>query len=400
MNYSTRRFTAALSVLLLLAGNAATQKLNTSTFPLAQNTHQPSARSVDETTRADKSITPRRDDTQDKACRSDEITEYLLSHGLLPSSLELQEGLLEESTPEVRVIYLVPSDRQPRSEAPIALTNGMKHLQRWYREQSDNGKTFKLHDPIVEIIRSSHETSWFYTNPAGNNPSLYLWFNSVSEASAKFFDQNYTYVIYVDVEAPGQAVGGSGGVTLLPQHDILGMIGQNALEPRVCRWVGGLGHELGHALGLPHPPECDSHQAPDNSIPCQSLMYLGYLIYPDTYLLADNKDRLNQSPFIVPLPPNAAEFNCSNLLGDMGRPAIHSVAFTGTKKLTIAGEHFGSAARLLINNEERTDFITSISDSTIRVKGKSKKLGLTAGDNTIQVFNTSGTVSNVFILRL
>ena len=388
----------AVVVLLLLAGSAATQRLNSSTFTRAQDNNPPSARSVDETTQADNSITPGLE-TPYQACRSGEITDYLLSQGLLSSSTE-QERLLEESIPEVRVIYLVPSDSQSRSEAPIALANGVKHLQRWYWEQSGNGKTFKLHDPIVETIRSSHEATWFYTNPSGNNPSLYLWFNSVSEASAKFFDQNYTYVIYVDVEAPGQAVGGSGGVALLPQHDILGMIGQNTVDPRVCRWVGGLGHELGHAFGLPHPPECDSHQAPDNSIPCQSLMYLGYLTYPDTYLLADNKDKLNQNPFIAPLQLSTQPLGCSTLLGDIGRPSIDSVDFNGTKKLTVFGDKFGSASRLSINNQDRTGFITSISDNTIRVKAKSKKLGLTAGDNTIQVFDTSGSASNVFILRL
>jgi hypothetical protein len=403
VNYPTRTFTTALAVLLLLAGTAATQKLNTPIFSLAQITHDSFAVGVAQAKQPhgpEENRNPTPDDTQDRPCRSDEIREYLLQHGIVPPSIEIEERLLAAPTPEVRVIYLVPSDRQPRSEAPIALTNGIKHLQRWYWEQVGNGKTFKLHDPIVEIMRSSHDTRWFSTNPAGDNPSLYLWFNSINDASAKFFDPNYTYVIYIDVEAPGQAVGGNGGVALLPQHDILGMIGQNTLEPKVCRWVGGLGHELGHALGLPHPPECDSHQSPDNSFPCQSLMYLGYAIYPDTYLLADNKDKLNQSPFIVLLQLNAEPFNCSNLLGDLARPSINSVDFNGTKKLTVSGQKFGIAPRLLINSEDRTDFITGISDTTIRVKGKSKKLGLKAGDNTVQVFDTGGTASNVFLLRL
>ena len=129
-------------------------------------------------------------------------------------------------------------------------------------------------------------------------------------------------------------------------------------------------------------------------------MYLGYLLYPDTYLLSDNKDKLNQSPFIVPHELSTAPFDCSNLLGDIVRPTIDAVDFNGNKKLTVLGERFGSAPRLLINNEDRTDFITSVSDTRLRVKGKSKKLGWKTGDNTLQVFDASGGGSNIFTLRL
>jgi hypothetical protein len=345
MNYPTRTLTTALAVLLLLADSAATQKLNTPTFSPAQITYEKFAGGVDGTKQArgqKKDLKPLPGDTRDKACRSDEIREYLLRRGIIPPSKKLQARLLAGSTPEVRVIYLIPSDRQPRAEAPTALANGIKHLQRWYWEQLGNGKTFKLHEPIVENKRSTHETSWFSTNPAGDNPSLYLWFNSINDASATFFDPSYIYVIYVDVEAPGQAVGGAGGVALLPQHDILGMIGQNANEPNVCRWVGGLGHELGHALGLPHPPECDSHQSPDNSFPCQSLMYLGYSIYPVTYLLSDNKASLNQNSFIVSFQLNTAPFGCSNLLSVLIESVIPRVGgVAGNQQIKLTGSFAG-----------------------------------------------------------
>ena len=63
--------------------------------------------------------------------------------------------------------------------------------------------------------------------------------------------------------------------------------------------IGGLGHELGHALGLPHPPGCD----PWDPMTCDdlealSLMHDGYAPYPDTYLLPDDKEILIRSPFI------------------------------------------------------------------------------------------------------
>ena len=110
------------------------------------------------------------------------------------------------------MIYVVPSDREPRSDAILALGNGMKHLQRWYLDQLNNGQTFQLQDSIVEVKRSSPSTIWFSTNPASDNPALNLWFNSINDASAHFFDPDYIYVIYVDVNAPGQLTGGGGGV--------------------------------------------------------------------------------------------------------------------------------------------------------------------------------------------
>jgi hypothetical protein len=54
----------------------------------------------------------------------------------------------------------------------------------------------------------------------------------------------------------------------------------------------------------------------------------------------------------------------------------------------------------MINNADKTDFITSLSDALIRIKGKARKLGLKAGDNSIQVFDSSGGASNIFILQL
>jgi hypothetical protein len=117
------------------------------------------------------------DDNREKNCRSDEIRDHLSGLGIVPPSQQAQESLLEGATPEVRLIYLVPSDMQPRPEVPITLANGIKHLQRFYWEQMGNGKTFTLHDPVVEVLRSSHEREWFYTNPAGDNPSLFCTFN-------------------------------------------------------------------------------------------------------------------------------------------------------------------------------------------------------------------------------
>ena len=78
---------------------------------------------------------------------------------------------------------------------------------------------------------------------------------------------------------------------------------------------------------------------------------------------------------------------------------ILSASLDTPKKLTISGRNFMPPARVIINNSDRTGFITEASNTIIKLKGKAKKLGLRPGDNSIQVIDSTGAASNVFILR-
>jgi photosystem II stability/assembly factor-like uncharacterized protein len=81
-------------------------------------------------------------------------------------------------------------------------------------------------------------------------------------------------------------------------------------------------------------------------------------------------------------------------------PVIASVVFDGKKHLTISGSSFGDAPRVLINGEDRSDHIDTSSDSEVKLIGKIKKLGLRAGNNTVQVVTSDTVSSNVFTLSL
>ena len=80
-------------------------------------------------------------------------------------------------------------------------------------------------------------------------------------------------------------------------------------------------------------------------------------------------------------------------------PVINAASFDGRKHLTISGSDFGTSPQVLINGQDKRDWISSASDVEITVVGKAKKLGLKSGSNTIQV--TSGQLSsNIFTIAL
>jgi len=211
--------------------------------------------------------------------------------------------------PEVRMVYLVPSDRAYRGDYAQAIENAIRDVQIWYQDQMGNGETFSLDKTVVQPFVTPHPASWYATNDAGSDQSLWFWFKALADGFALtgggFNDPNNRWVFYIDADpACGQATGAAAGVALLPANDLRGLVGEANVPPCVgqppdtkglCRWFGGLGHELGHALGLPHPVPCPGG-ATDGALMC-----LGYITFPDTYLLPADKASLGTSPFLSPL---------------------------------------------------------------------------------------------------
>lgn len=227
--------------------------------------------------------------------------------------------------PVVRIVYLVPADRVPRTDYVDRLTAAVEHLRIWFRNEMGDGTTFRLHAPVVEVVRSSQVASWYRVNPSGD-PVVWFFNNVVTDAflltGARFFDPNNTWVLYVDSDpACGQLTGATSGVAVLPANDLRGLADEPNIPPcvgdppdtaGVCRWVGGLGHELGHAFGLPHPSACvDS----DPTTVCSenALMWLGYTTYPEAYLLNEDRLALTDSPFFSRIGLRQRLPDCSNL---------------------------------------------------------------------------------------
>lgn len=247
--------------------------------------------------------------TQKSKCQS-EVTPDLASKFISRHSFDNRlssETQAEALQKEVRIVYLAPSDKVIRPEYTTAIRNAIVHLQAFYQSQLGGGYTFSLHSPIVETYQTNH-LSAFYSS--GQNASTIGFFSSVLNdgfalSGGAFNDPNYRWIYYVDADtACGQAVGAASGVALLPANDLRGLTGQLNVPAcpnefpdmeGLCRWVGGLGHELGHTFGLPHPPGCD--QGTCSTFASQSLMYLGYITYPNTYFLQEDKAQLLASEF-------------------------------------------------------------------------------------------------------
>ncbi len=206
-----------------------------------------------------------------------------------PRAVDANAGPAPKS---VRIVYLVSADRPVREDFRAAIEMAAKDLQVWYGKQL-GGATFRLNNPVVETVHSGKEAAWFYSHANGPREDDWGFNNGLAEAhrlvGARHGDPEYVWVIYSD--GPGNKGRGGSGVTVLPEDDLLGLIGKHATQKSVQRWIAGLGHELGHAFGLPHPADTEKHG--------DAIMWAGiYGKYPDkTYLTDEDKAILMKSPF-------------------------------------------------------------------------------------------------------
>lgn len=210
--------------------------------------------------------------------------------------------------PDVRAVYLVPSDRTVNPQYQAGVANALLDLQDWYATQL-GGITFRLPDTVVQTVVTPHASSYYATNPAGGFATDFFY-NVVNEGfsltGGLFNDPLHRWLYYVDADIlPGQGGGAAlFGVAELPGADLRGLVGLESTP--ISRWIGGLGHELGHTFGLPHPSTCEPVNTPQ--CPEQALMWLGYLTYPDAFLLPEDKQLLLASPFFgnadatIPIP--------------------------------------------------------------------------------------------------
>jgi hypothetical protein len=201
----------------------------------------------------------------------------------------------------VRVLYVMPQDRTLRSDYYAAVADAPVDLQGWYQNQL-GGKTFSLFSVQPETCLLPQGADYYASDS---------WTKVMTDvqtcAPVSYNSSVFVWVLYIDVihacNAPGRLGAGTSGVTMLPRQDMDGLIGAPYFDD--CgvpydfppdRYIGGLGHELGHAFGLPHPPGCEEGLP---TCDYNALMWAGFWEgYPSTtYLRAEEKQFLLESPF-------------------------------------------------------------------------------------------------------
>lgn len=231
-------------------------------------------------------------------------------HAEIVATYEGREAITEiavhisvQETGTVRMIYAAPTDREFRSDYRDAIRHAVVDLQSWYRGQT-GGLTFSIYDTTPEQCRLSETADYYDQNP---------W-NKVFEglqhcAPVQRNTTTFAWVVYADLDEVCDQRGplgrGGPGLTILHSGGLEGLIGNRLMYYSPCgrgpwpgpvtRFIGGLGHELGHALGLSHPPGCS-----DGLPTCDrdAIMHLGYTIYPNTHLRSTDKHALWRSPYI------------------------------------------------------------------------------------------------------
>jgi len=300
---------------------------------------------------------------------TDDVRRFVGEHSFDDPSFRSKQGVRQsagaagssaQGTRQVRVIYLVPADKNIRDDYRNEVAKAVSDLQRFYREQLGGGLAFSLHSPAVEVYQTPHAAAFYST---GDNARAGGFFEGVladgfALTGAGFNDPNNRWVFYVDADpACGQHIGGTQGVALLAANDLRGLTGQANVpacpnefpDPfGVNRWVGGLGHELGHTFNLPHPPGCDAGHCAGGSHAANSLMWTGYAVYPNTYLLEENRTQLLATDFfnVLSLDPSAKYSIVGRVVGADNTPVVGAtvtISETLASVTTDANGEFGFA---------------------------------------------------------
>ena len=223
------------------------------------------------------------------------------------AAVSVRISLRSEGT--VRVLYVTPADRQFQADHSEAITHALVDVQSWFRRQT-GGLTFSLYDATPEHCRLPEPSDYYARGHAWEKVQK----DVQPCAPAEHGRTNFVWVVYVDVEEacgePHELGKGWDGLTMMPRQDLEGLTnpgpyylcGEGPYDEPLGRWIGGVGHELAHALGnVRHPPGCEEGLASCDPVHW-SLMHRGYTTYPDTYLLSEDKELLLRTPFIAGEP--------------------------------------------------------------------------------------------------
>lgn len=198
---------------------------------------------------------------------------------------------------DVKVVYFVPTDRQPMPQYEERLRTTMDFIQRFYaQEMQRNGygsKTFRMErdagtdQPVIRLVRGQHENAYYCANVWGRVMGEVIPAVPANGSTLLVFGQTWTVDPVTKISSCGAALGADKLALIdVPftrtdtmQPDTAGQLSAfcNAARSGVdepasrelypnevsvgelaSRHFGGATHELGHAFGLSH--QCYAEQ--------------------------------------------------------------------------------------------------------------------------------------------
>jgi hypothetical protein len=232
----------------------------------------------------------------------------------------------------VRVVFLVPSDRQANLKYVANLEHALRTTQLWLADRMPGRTSFRVHEPPVEVYATPHEAAWYATQPndSTDNPDYYFWYNAIQDGFAitggTFGDPDNIWIFYIQADRGcGDADGGVNNVALLPENDLRGLAGEEIVpycedeDPADlvfsrCRWVGGMLLRILNALDLPAPLACTDE---DDATACEEdiVTRSGYETFPDATLSADQLTYLDGSPWVRAVGLPECSLECEEPVG-------------------------------------------------------------------------------------
>ena len=178
----------------------------------------------------------------------------VIALAFLPNSFA-QKGMAENT---VRLIYFLPSDRQPQQDINAKLDTLIKDLQQFYADEMDRHgfgrKTFTFetdrHGNAVVHRFNGQFTAEYYNNQT--------WDKTWDEIQQQYDISKNIYFTAMEIKSENFEVGESGHGKVCGKGGIYGPMGGRFLIPASGKcFVGDSGyntaaHELGHSFGLHH----------------------------------------------------------------------------------------------------------------------------------------------------
>lgn len=237
---------------------------------------------------------------------------------------ELPQGAT--SGKRLRLVYLVPSDKEADPEVLAALEGAIRHVQLWLSERMPDGTTFRISEPPVEVSAVPNPAAYYASNDAGCAADQQFWCNTINDAftvtGGSFADPGNVWLYYIDADADcGQVdAGANTHVAVFAANEIRGLRNQAPIDqctgdeieaPGRCRYVGGLAIIMFYAIGIAAPAACTDAAEAGTECPEQAITWLGYTTYPDAELIPENVEQAEANPFVRAIGLPECSMDCS-----------------------------------------------------------------------------------------